>query len=439
MEWRYLVALHEDDSQRRKPLPNALPLPEHMDVGVDGNLEFGPPQQDDVFCDPASIHKWSEFSSAPNPLNPEQVQVEIHKPESIWHYLGKDATEAKPHYTENPAYPRHNPRSIEWLIPAPVGTHLGQQLAQKRAVTQSYPNGTNFHALNAISRQNMNPGSNVQFRSGKPFYPHPTPVSQFGNQQSFTNRPPSGFPNNPYVVNYQQGHNMNYQQGQNHNTAQRRPSQQAPTTPYTSSSHYRRPSGPPSAHSPSNFRAPTPSPLNSPSTMILAQTYQNDEAHKARLAKYPYIQMSRKYQEEQYPYGYTSPYPKADEISDPYMRFYESCELPKSSFHPQGINWSPGAAQAVDAKRVAQMKYATELDTGIKNEFVESPSSFQASRAPIAPMAPMAPMMGSVNHSMTKNHARHETPDQFMQQVNNEAVRLERQMSRGASIPGGMD
>ncbi|KAI4649422.1 hypothetical protein J4E93_003740 [Alternaria ventricosa] len=124
VEWKYILKLHPDESQRLKPSANAKPLPEHLkesDASLDiTNRTDGVPEMGDPFHDPNSEHKWAEWYTAPE-VTRRVARVDLSKEDRLWYYLGKPSTEARPQYTEDPAKPRNNPRSnfLETVKPPP--------------------------------------------------------------------------------------------------------------------------------------------------------------------------------------------------------------------------------------------------------------------------------------------------------------------------------
>lgn len=124
VEWKYILKLHPDESQRPKPSANAKPLPEHLkenDASLDiTNRTDGVPEMGDTFHDPNSEHKWAEWNTAPE-VTRRVAKVDFSKENRLWYYLGKPSTEAKPQYTEDPARPRNNPKSnfLDTVKPPP--------------------------------------------------------------------------------------------------------------------------------------------------------------------------------------------------------------------------------------------------------------------------------------------------------------------------------
>ncbi|KAJ4378751.1 hypothetical protein N0V86_005622 [Didymella sp. IMI 355093] len=136
VEWKYILKLHPDESQRPKPSKDAQPLPEHLkenDASLDiTNRTDGVPEMGDPFHDPNSEQKWAEWNTAPE-VTRAVKKVDFSKENRLWYYLGKPSTEAKPQYTEDPAKPRNNPKSnfLDTVKPPPPPIPIFQR--------QSYP------------------------------------------------------------------------------------------------------------------------------------------------------------------------------------------------------------------------------------------------------------------------------------------------------------
>ncbi|KAJ4289822.1 hypothetical protein N0V90_011153 [Kalmusia sp. IMI 367209] len=140
VEWKYLLKLDSEESQRPKPSANAKPLPEHLkenDASLDiSNRTDGVPEMGDPFHDPNSSQKWAEFNTAPDVLR-KVANVDFSKENCLWYYLGKTSTEARPQYTHDPAKPQHNPKSnfLDTVRPSPpVIPHF-----QHRSYPASHP------------------------------------------------------------------------------------------------------------------------------------------------------------------------------------------------------------------------------------------------------------------------------------------------------------
>ncbi|KAI9831229.1 MAG: hypothetical protein M1819_005157 [Sarea resinae] len=110
LEYKWVLMFDPADSQLPKPSANAKPLPSHIERKT-CNAPDRLPVADDPFCDAEGPHVWSEFNTAEPERNPAQVKIDFSTPNQVWHYLGRDSTEARPKYTEDLTKPRHNPSS----------------------------------------------------------------------------------------------------------------------------------------------------------------------------------------------------------------------------------------------------------------------------------------------------------------------------------------
>jgi hypothetical protein len=108
--------LDEAQSQRPKPSPDAIPLPDNLHntekISAD-NRQDGVPSKGDPFMDPDAGHVWEEFNAVHSSevKNPFQKKVDFSRPEQLWHFLGKHSTDTKPQFTHDPAMKVHNPKS----------------------------------------------------------------------------------------------------------------------------------------------------------------------------------------------------------------------------------------------------------------------------------------------------------------------------------------
>ena len=254
VEWKYILKLHPDESQRPKPSANAKPLPEHLkesDASLDiTNRTDGVPDMGDPFHDPHSEHKWAEWHTAPE-VTRKTAKVDFSKEDRLWYYLGKPSTEARPQYTENPAKPRNNPKSnfLDTVKPPPPPVPVFAQ----RSYPASYPIKPAPIAMppRTPMQQQIQPASRpYQYKPKEsymttwksPVYNPDTrknPNSPVAHQPnvSYDHRPPS------------QGYGQAYQ-GYHHHRAPTQVQQQSQQYQY-------HPYVPPQAHSTSNWKAQT--------------------------------------------------------------------------------------------------------------------------------------------------------------------------------------
>ncbi|KAI9816336.1 MAG: hypothetical protein M1832_005093 [Thelocarpon impressellum] len=114
VEYRWVLALDPADSHLPVPSANAQPLSAHTAQRMRDTLSRpnpGRPSEGDPFGDPKSQHVWSEFHTTRMPRNREQAPVDMSKPDGLWYYLGKESTEARAQFSEDPRKRQHNPKS----------------------------------------------------------------------------------------------------------------------------------------------------------------------------------------------------------------------------------------------------------------------------------------------------------------------------------------
>ncbi|KAJ4347993.1 uncharacterized protein N0V89_009365 [Didymosphaeria variabile] len=142
VEWKYILKLAPEDSQRPKPSANAKPLPDHLkenDASLDiSNRTDGVPEMGDPFHDPNSDQKWAEFNTAEAVIQ-KVAKVDFSKPNHVWFYLGKNSTEARPQYTHDLSKRVHNPKSNFLDTVKPPPPVIPHYQYQQRSYPASYP------------------------------------------------------------------------------------------------------------------------------------------------------------------------------------------------------------------------------------------------------------------------------------------------------------
>ena len=111
------------------------------------------PKKDELFCSPNLTHVWAEFNTA-RVRNPDQRKVDLNKPNTMWHYIGKISTEARAHYSSDPNSDVHDPASNYLdtikppapLLPAPP---VPAPIPRRSYPITTYPVGINMNAVNA--------------------------------------------------------------------------------------------------------------------------------------------------------------------------------------------------------------------------------------------------------------------------------------------------
>ena len=111
VEWKWLLLPDPADFHLPKASANAIPMPtsrkakEKINATKRQTEEL--PRADSPFVDGFT---WAEFNSY-ECINQAQAKVDFSKENQIWFYLGRNSTEARAQYTEDPRRRRHNPRS----------------------------------------------------------------------------------------------------------------------------------------------------------------------------------------------------------------------------------------------------------------------------------------------------------------------------------------
>ncbi|KUJ08513.1 uncharacterized protein LY89DRAFT_599604 [Mollisia scopiformis] len=161
VEYKWLLLPDPTDFHLQKPSATAIPMPKSFKAKE--SLNTSKRQVDDL---PRAEDKfgegftWAEFKSENIPRNPFQVKVDLATKENqVWYYLGKNSTEAKAQFTEDPKKPRFNPKGLflETL------SKLVTTLPPRPSYPASFP---------ASASQNLSNVSKTQYR---PTQPTPTP------------------------------------------------------------------------------------------------------------------------------------------------------------------------------------------------------------------------------------------------------------------------
>ena len=170
VEWKWLCVLDPDDSQRPKPSPNALPMPQNFNKSnfSMANRQDGVPTQDEPFHTDES-YKWFDFYNMHMPPpgyannlfeTAKKLVVDVEK--ELFHYLPEGSTDAKQFYTDKPGTKEATPRAnfMERVAAVERSSYphpaSKQPLAPLRANTNTGP-------------RNPAPPSAGQNRSDKPY------------------------------------------------------------------------------------------------------------------------------------------------------------------------------------------------------------------------------------------------------------------------------
>ncbi|CZR53919.1 related to DNA damage-responsive transcriptional repressor RPH1 [Phialocephala subalpina] len=162
VEYKWLLLPDPSDYHLQKPSANATPMPKSFKAKESLNTSKRQvddlPRADDKF---GEGFIWAEFESEDIARNPFQVKVDVSKEDQIWYYLGRNSTEAKAQFTEDPKKKRHNPKGhFLDTIPKPAPTPLPPRTTSYGA---TYPTSHSQNSLNASKIQN------------RPAQPTPTP------------------------------------------------------------------------------------------------------------------------------------------------------------------------------------------------------------------------------------------------------------------------
>ncbi|KAI0025710.1 hypothetical protein F4780DRAFT_719622 [Xylariomycetidae sp. FL0641] len=112
VEWKWLLLPDPADLHLQKASPNAIPMPTSRKakelINATKRQIEELPRADDPFVDGFT---WAEFHHHDLVANKAQAKVDLSKENQLWLYLGRNSTEARPQYTEDPKGSKHNPKS----------------------------------------------------------------------------------------------------------------------------------------------------------------------------------------------------------------------------------------------------------------------------------------------------------------------------------------
>ncbi|KAL6877848.1 hypothetical protein HDV57DRAFT_500688 [Trichoderma longibrachiatum] len=141
VEWKWLLLPDPSDYHLPKASVNAVPLPSSQKAKDKLNAKRhqgdDKPRKGDAFIE--GDYTWAEFHTN-EVANKQQANVDFSKQDQIWYYLGKNSTDAKAQYTEDPTKPRHNPKgNFLDTLPKPPKPVPVRQTYQQRAYGISGP------------------------------------------------------------------------------------------------------------------------------------------------------------------------------------------------------------------------------------------------------------------------------------------------------------
>lgn len=149
----------------QKPSASALELPEDLQgktASLPESMEKKPSAGDPFTQEPRT--EWAEFVSAEPPVNPGQKASDWSKAKQVWQYIGETSSEAKAHYTADPAKRSHDPASnfLESVSPPKAVMPPPPQPKQRQSLAASYPM-LNVAARNAAM-------TNVKYNGSGPVF-----------------------------------------------------------------------------------------------------------------------------------------------------------------------------------------------------------------------------------------------------------------------------
>ncbi|KAI0479471.1 hypothetical protein GGR56DRAFT_635222 [Xylariaceae sp. FL0804] len=112
VEWKWLRLPDPADLHLQHASPNAIPMPtsrkakEHINATKRQTEEL--PRAHMPFVEGFT---WAEFNHLDDCANKAQAKVDFSKENQVWHYLGRNSTDARAQYTEDPRKRKHNPKS----------------------------------------------------------------------------------------------------------------------------------------------------------------------------------------------------------------------------------------------------------------------------------------------------------------------------------------
>lgn len=224
VEHKWLLIPDPADFRLQKPSAKAIALPSSYKAKESLNTSKRQvddlPRAEDPFVEGCT---WAEFKCEKVLRNPAQVEVDLDKADQIWYYLGKNSTEARAQFTENPANPVHNPKGhFLDTIPKPApaaprhqtyaatypsklnpasqskpATPIRPPVAQE---TKSYaykPREENASTMYRVDPQAYLSQQNFLQQSSSASQRAPKPSLSFGTDPRFENAAPAPRPVNP--------------------------------------------------------------------------------------------------------------------------------------------------------------------------------------------------------------------------------------------------
>lgn len=113
VEWKWLLLPSPADLRLPHASQNAIPMPTSRKakdlINATKKKTEELPRAEEPFVEGGFV--WAEFNHHSLATNKAQVKVDLAKDNQIWYYLGRNSTDARPQYTEDPKKQKHNCKS----------------------------------------------------------------------------------------------------------------------------------------------------------------------------------------------------------------------------------------------------------------------------------------------------------------------------------------
>ncbi|KAI0550413.1 hypothetical protein F4679DRAFT_573008 [Xylaria curta] len=110
VEWKWLLLPDPADFHLPHASQNAVPMPTSRKakdlINATRKRIEEPPRPEEPFVEGGFV--WAEFNHHDLEVNKVQAKVDLSKENQIWYYLGRNSTDARPQYTEDPRKKQHN-------------------------------------------------------------------------------------------------------------------------------------------------------------------------------------------------------------------------------------------------------------------------------------------------------------------------------------------
>ncbi|KAI1424821.1 hypothetical protein F5Y12DRAFT_750336 [Xylaria sp. FL1777] len=113
VEWKWLLLPDPADLHLPHASQNAIPMPTSRKakelINATRKRIEQPPRPEEPFVEGGFV--WAEFNHHDLETNKVQAKVDLSKENQIWYYLGRNSTDARPQYTDDPRKRKHNVKS----------------------------------------------------------------------------------------------------------------------------------------------------------------------------------------------------------------------------------------------------------------------------------------------------------------------------------------